>query len=319
MSSSSSGSPTPRPSTVRWSSRGGPASRPSECCSTSRRSPPSSSPRAMAERYGLDHLDLGVFKVDMSAANLLSAAAAKRYNAVPVSYVDEHTLLLAMVGPGQRARGRRHRAADPPRRTTGRRLGRRTSTALIMRMNRFDAAVTEAVEEDAARPRRREVVDLRETADDAPVIKLVNSIIAAGHRAAAPRTSTSSRDGRREMRVRLRVDGVLTESTTVPEAHGRRRRLAASRSWPTSTSPSGGCPQDGRVGLTIDGRPSTSASPRSPASTARASSCASSTRRASSSSSTRSASARSERHALRDARFTAAYGSVLIDRADRLG
>ena len=34
--------------------------------------------RAIAERYGLDHLDLGIFKVDMSAANLLSAAAAKR-------------------------------------------------------------------------------------------------------------------------------------------------------------------------------------------------------------------------------------------------
>ena len=52
--------------------------------------------RAIAERYGLDHLDLGIFKVDMAAANLLSAAAAKRYAAVPVSYLDEHTLLLGM-------------------------------------------------------------------------------------------------------------------------------------------------------------------------------------------------------------------------------
>jgi Type II secretion system (T2SS), protein E, N-terminal domain len=34
--------------------------------------------RAIAERYGLDHLDLGVFKVDMAAANLLSAAAANQ-------------------------------------------------------------------------------------------------------------------------------------------------------------------------------------------------------------------------------------------------
>ncbi len=33
---------------------------------------------AIAERYGLDHLDLGVFKVDMAAANLLSVSAAKR-------------------------------------------------------------------------------------------------------------------------------------------------------------------------------------------------------------------------------------------------
>src|SRR5437763_16344415 len=32
--------------------------------------------RAIAERYGLDHLDLGVFNVDMGAANLLTASAA---------------------------------------------------------------------------------------------------------------------------------------------------------------------------------------------------------------------------------------------------
>src|SRR5436305_12087768 len=55
--------------------------------------------RAIAERYGLDHLDLGVFHVDMGAANLLSASAARRYGAVPVSFIDERTLLLAMSDP----------------------------------------------------------------------------------------------------------------------------------------------------------------------------------------------------------------------------
>src|SRR5690349_12422801 len=54
---------------------------------------------AIAERYGLDHLDLGVFKPDMAAANLLSASAAKRYGAVPVAFIDDHTLLLAMSDP----------------------------------------------------------------------------------------------------------------------------------------------------------------------------------------------------------------------------
>src|SRR5947209_15751385 len=55
--------------------------------------------QAIAERYGLDHLDLGVFKPDMAAVNLLGASAAKRYAAVPVAYVDENTLLLAMSDP----------------------------------------------------------------------------------------------------------------------------------------------------------------------------------------------------------------------------
>ena len=33
--------------------------------------------RAIAERYGLDHLDLGVFKVNMGAVNLLTSSVAK--------------------------------------------------------------------------------------------------------------------------------------------------------------------------------------------------------------------------------------------------
>ena len=44
--------------------------------------------RAIAERYGLDHVDLNAYHVDMGAANLLSAQAARRYGAVPVGYVD---------------------------------------------------------------------------------------------------------------------------------------------------------------------------------------------------------------------------------------
>ena len=55
--------------------------------------------RALAERYGLDHLDLGVFSVDMGAANLVTTTAAKRYQAVPVAFVDKRTLLVAMTDP----------------------------------------------------------------------------------------------------------------------------------------------------------------------------------------------------------------------------
>ena len=55
--------------------------------------------RAIAERYGLDHLDLNVYKVDMGAANLLSVIAARRYKAIPIGYVNAETLLLAMGDP----------------------------------------------------------------------------------------------------------------------------------------------------------------------------------------------------------------------------
>src|SRR3954447_5902003 len=55
--------------------------------------------RAVAERHGLDHLDLGIYKPDMHAANLISIPPAKRYEAVPVAFLDDRTLLVAMADP----------------------------------------------------------------------------------------------------------------------------------------------------------------------------------------------------------------------------
>jgi type IV pilus assembly protein PilB len=83
--------------------------------------------RAIAERYGLDHLDLTLFHADMGAANLINSGAAKRYEAVPVGYVGERGLLVAMADPGQRAGRRRHRADDGLRGPPGRSPRARTS------------------------------------------------------------------------------------------------------------------------------------------------------------------------------------------------
>src|SRR5918999_49623 len=55
--------------------------------------------RAVAERFGLDHLDLRVYRVDPDAAKLVTPAAIKRYQAVPVSFAGDRTLLVAMSDP----------------------------------------------------------------------------------------------------------------------------------------------------------------------------------------------------------------------------
>jgi type IV pilus assembly protein PilB len=213
--------------------------------------------RAIAERYGLDHLDLGVFKVDMAAANLLSVSSAKRYNAVPVAQLDEHTLLLVMADPANVL------AIDDIALLT--RLDVKPAvassddiSALITQLNRFEDAVQEAVDagEDEAGP--AEIVDLRESAEDAPVIKLVHSIIAqAAERGASdihfePRPADEGRAGR-DLRVRMRVDGVLTDSMTVPRrmVAGVVSRIKIMSDLDISERR---LPQDGRVGLTIEGR-----------------------------------------------------------------
>ena len=212
---------------------------------------------AIAERYGLDHLDLAVFKVDMAAANLLSATAARRYGAIPVAYIDEKTVLLAMSDPANVL------AVDDISLLT--RMDVKPAVAseddiatLIRRLNQFEDAVQDAVEEGEEDAGPVEVVDLRESADDAPVIKLVHSIIAqAADRGASdihfePQPDPGGR-GSREMRVRMRVDGVLADATSIPKrmVAGVISRIKIMADLDIAERR---IPQDGRVGLTIEGR-----------------------------------------------------------------
>jgi type IV pilus assembly protein PilB len=212
--------------------------------------------QAIAERYGLDHLDLGVMTVDMAAANLISTASAKRYGAVPVAYVDERTLLLAMSDPANVL------AIDDISLLTHfdvrpAVVSEEDLAGLIAQMNRFEEAVKEAVaeEEDSAPV---EVVDLRESADDAPVIKLVHSIIAqAAERGASdihfePQADEQGRPGR-ELRVRMRVDGVLIDFTSVPRRMigGVVSRIKIMSDLDIAEHR---LPQDGRVSLSVEGR-----------------------------------------------------------------
>ncbi len=204
--------------------------------------------RAIAERHGFEHIDLAVFKVDMAAANLISSAQAKRYEAVPVAFLGETKLRLAMADPGNVM------AIDEVALVTGMEVlpavaSREDILALITRLSRLDEVVHDAIEEGAADV--AEIVDLRESADDAPVIKLVNSIIAQGVEQGASDIHFAP-DGR-ELRVRFRVDGVLHETTTIP-----KRMVAGAISRVKIMSDldiaERRIPQDGRVGLTIDSK-----------------------------------------------------------------
>ncbi len=204
--------------------------------------------RAIAERIGLDHLDLSVFTIDMGAANLVSSVAAKRYDAVPVAFASERALVVAMADPTNVV------AVDDIALMTGYEVrpavaSREDIAALITRLTRLDDVIAStAIEEEESGP--TEVVDLRESADDAPVIKLVNGIIAGAVEQGASDVHLSP-DGS-ELRVRFRVDGVLVDSGTVP-----RRMLSGVISRVKIMSDldisERRVPQDGRVGLMIDG------------------------------------------------------------------
>ncbi len=102
-----------------------------------------------------------------------------------------------------------------------------------------------------ARSSSADIVNLHETADDAPVIKLVNQIVAQAVELGASDVHLAP-DGK-EVRVRLRVDGVLQDITTVPRrmAAGVVSRVKIMAELDISERR---LPQDGRVSLTVDGR-----------------------------------------------------------------
>jgi type IV pilus assembly protein PilB len=206
--------------------------------------------RALAERYGLDHLDLGVFTVDMAAANLVSTTVAKRYQTVPVAFADKRTLLVAMADPSNVL------AVDDIAIMTGYEI--RVAVAppddiatLISRLDRLEDVVGESAETLEEAEDGAEVVALHETSEDAPVIKLVNQLVAQAVERGASDIHLAP-DGR-ELRVRFRVDGVLQDVTSV------QRRMAAGvvsriKIMAELNIAEKRLPQDGRVGLVVDGR-----------------------------------------------------------------
>jgi type IV pilus assembly protein PilB len=206
--------------------------------------------RAVAERYGLDHIDLGVYKVDMGAANLLSMSAARRYKALPVGYVDKDTLLLAMADPANVL------AVDDIQMITNLKCRAGVAAeedidALISRMNRLEHAVSDAVQEEEEVEGDAEVTDIHETAADAPVIKLVHSVLAQAVNEGA--SDIHFEPGEDEMRVRFRVDGVLYESARVPKRMTAgvvsRVKLMADMDIAEKRMP-----QDGRVSVSVEDR-----------------------------------------------------------------
>ena len=205
--------------------------------------------RALAERNGLPFVDLNVFELDMGAANLLSATQARRYRAIPIAFVDGRTLLTATPDPANLM------ALDDVAMATGYDVRLAVATpehleAVIGQLSHLSESVHE-VEEAPLEDQGPEVIELLESAGEAPVVKLVHSVIADAVERGASDIHFDPADG--DMRVRFRVDGVVVDSNTVPKrlVPGLVSRIKIMAELDIAERRN---PQDGRVGLTIDGR-----------------------------------------------------------------
>jgi type IV pilus assembly protein PilB len=204
---------------------------------------------ALAERFGLDYVDLTVYQPDLAAVNLIGPQAARRYDAAPIGFDEEGRLIVAMADPSNVL------ALDDLKLMTGHEIRAAVASAedigaVIARMSRLDDAVAAAIEgEEDWAEEPVAVSEIRESAEHVPVIQLVNSIIAQAVEDGASDVHLEP-DGR-DMRVRFRIDGVLSETTTIP------RRMVAGvisrvKIMADLDIAEKRLPQDGRVGLTVE-------------------------------------------------------------------
>jgi len=225
--------------------------------------------RAVAERFGLDHVDLSAYRVDPDAAKLVTPAAVKRYQAVPVSFAGERTLLVAMSDPANVL------AQDDIAVMTGYEV--RPAVASVSDIDRlldrledpdFGNGATAPIEDDEdTEPHRPPpsapagpMYDLREqtpinfgaSGEDASVIQLVHRVI----KEAVERGSSDIHfePGDEDMRVRYRIDGVLQEAAVIP-ASAVPAVVSRVKILSDLDIAERRVPQDGRISLQVSGKP----------------------------------------------------------------
>jgi type IV pilus assembly protein PilB len=209
--------------------------------------------RVVAERFGLDYIDLSIYDLDMGAVHLIGSEAAKRYRAVPVGFTEDGTLLLAMADPTNVL------TVDDVAMITGRRVRVAVASVedldlLLTRLAGMDESIEDIVDGNAEveAEAELEVGTLAEEADrDAPVIKLVHSIIAQAVQVGASDIHISPEEG--DAKVLFRVDGVLSPAATIKRRMipGVVSRIKIMGDLDIAEKR---VPQDGRFALTIEGR-----------------------------------------------------------------
>ncbi len=167
---------------------------------------------ALAEQHGLDFIDLDSADVDPEAALRLPESVARRYHALPVKFLGD-TIVVAVADPTNLL------AHDDLRFAIGTdtQIAVADSTQLETAINRAYHAPLEPVEPLPAPSTEYQGAVVREIhsgPETSPAISLVNDVIG---RAISLRASDIHFEPQADqLAVRVRVDGVTRELTTIP-------------------------------------------------------------------------------------------------------
>jgi type IV pilus assembly protein PilB len=190
--------------------------------------------RVLAEQHELEFVDLNPASIDTAAALLLTAALARRYRALPIRFLDDGSILIAV--------------ADP----TNVMFSDELRLALGMPV-RICVAAPDAIEEAIARvidgdenPIEEILPDDSDVHDDASILDLHadSPAVVFANRAISSALDAGASDihftpQQKGLFVRIRVDGVMRELSSIRRAHASAVASRV-RSWPGSTSPSAG-------------------------------------------------------------------------------
>jgi type IV pilus assembly protein PilB len=208
--------------------------------------------KALAQKFGVSFLDLTSTSLDGAASGYIDEKLARRYGAAPIRFLDDNTLLVAM--------------ADPQNLQVLQDLEIITGFAIqpaiaseedifgaIAKIYRDRPEVGESDEENAALTEGEgEITDIRDATEEAPIVKLVNSVIAQSVDDGA--SDIHFEPQAKELMVRFRIDGVLHEIMSVPRRmqNGVISRLKIMSDLDIAERR---VPQDGRIGLMVGGKP----------------------------------------------------------------
>jgi type IV pilus assembly protein PilB len=202
--------------------------------------------RALAERFGIDFIDLTVFEVDPLALRLVDPDIARRYQSVPVGFLSDGTVVLAMADPTNVL------TVDELSMMTGRKMqpaaaAKEDLASVLTRVSGLDEPVSAATA-----PEPRADIVLGDRADtDAPVIKLVHQVIARAVELGASDIHLDPGPG--EMQVQFRIDGVLSPAGTIANSMAAsvvsRVKIMGNLNIAERRAP-----QDGRMEVGVAGR-----------------------------------------------------------------
>ena len=209
--------------------------------------------QALAEQAGLEYVDLSETEPEAEAATLLQKDLAFRYQAVPVRFLNDDLLLVAVADPTDIGR------ADDLRLALGHNVRlavsdpgdlERTIKKLYRTQIEVEDVTDAGLEELIDSVAQRE--DILEASDDTPAVKLVHATLAQCIEDGASDIHFEPQED--EMIVRARIDGVTRPVATIPKAMqlGVISRLKIMGNLDIAERRA---PQDGRVSIKFGGHP----------------------------------------------------------------